>query len=166
VLDGKLVFLNKAEQGVVSAAESQKKLQPTPYSEKEADRSISFTEKEMNFLVASDAETAKRVAIDLAQDLVSVKLVVPVDEEFPILGGKTLRLNMGLKLAFAEGRPVVALQGVSLGGVPLPNAWLGNLKHTNLVEEFGSESGFWKLFADGVENINIQNGRIKVTLKE
>ena len=84
---------------------------------------ISLSEKELNALIAKDSETAKRVAIDLADDLVSVKLSVPVDEDFPILGGKTLRLFFGVTLSFKDDRPIVAVRGVSLGGVPLPSAW-------------------------------------------
>ena len=61
---------------------------------------------------------------------------------------------------------MVALRGVSLGGIPLPNAWLGNLKNINLVEEFGTEQGFWKLFADGVENLQVQEGQLRIQLRE
>jgi len=57
-------------------------------------------------------------------------------------------------------------RGVSLGGIPLPNAWLGNLKHKNLVDEFGTEGGFWKLFAEGIEDINVKEGHIRIKLKE
>ena len=51
-------------------------------------------------------------------------------------------------------------------GVPLPNAWLGGIKNIDLVEEFSTEEGFWKAFADGVESIGVQEGTLKVTLKE
>jgi hypothetical protein len=92
--------------------------------------------------------------------------VVPIDEEIPVLGGKTLRLNLGVVLKYENERPVVALKGVSLGGIPLPNAWLGNLKNKNLVKEFGTEAGFWKLFSDGVADLKVKRGRILIKLKE
>ncbi len=141
-------------------------LEPEPYSEEGAKREISLTERELNALIANNPEVAQRVAIDLSDDLVSVKLVVPMDKEIPVLGGKTLRLNVGLILRYEKKRPVVALKGVSLGGIPLPNAWLGNLKNRNLVKEFGSEGGFWKLFSDGVADLKVQRGRILIKLKE
>jgi hypothetical protein len=141
-------------------------LEPEAYSEKGAKREISLTEKEMNALIANNPEVAQRVAIDLSDDLVSVKLVVPIDKEIPVLGGKTLRLNLGVILRYENERPVVALKGVSLGGIPLPNAWLGNLKNKNLVKEFGTEAGFWKLFSDGVADLKVQRGRILIKLKE
>ena len=140
--------------------------EPEAYSEEGAKREINLTEKELNALIANNPEVAQRVAIDLSDDLVSVKLVVPIDEEIPVLGGKTLRLNLGVILKYENARPVVALKGVSLGGIPLPNAWLGNLKNKNLVKEFGTEAGFWKLFSDGVADLKVKRGRILIKLKE
>lgn len=144
----------------------EKRLEPEAYREEGARRDVVFTERELNAIIASDPETARHVAVDLADELVSLKLVVPVEEDFPVLGGKTLRLNLGLKLAYRNQRPVVALKGISLGGVPLPNAWLGNLKNVDLVEEFGTEDGFWKLFAAGVEDLSVEEGRLRIQLRE
>ncbi len=141
-------------------------LKPEPYSEEGASREIQLTEREVNSLIAKDAEMAKHVAVDLADNLVSVKLVVPVTEEMPIVGGKTLKLNFGVELSYADGKPVVAMQGISLGGVPLPSAWWGDIKHINLVEEFGGPGGFWDQFAKGVHDLKIQDGQLRITLKE
>lgn len=141
-------------------------LEPEPYSEEGAEREISLTEKELNALIAHDPEAARRVAIDLSDNLVSMKMVVPMDEEIPVLGGKTLRLNLGIILSYENERPVVALKGISLGGIPLPNAWLGNLKNKNLVDEFGTEGGFWNLFAAGIQDIKVRERHILITLKE
>jgi hypothetical protein len=141
-------------------------LEPERYTEEGAKREISLNERELNALIANQPEIAQRVAIDLSDNLMSVKLVVPMDEEILFLGGKTLRLNLGVSLNYENGQPVVALQGMTLGGIPLPNAWLGNMKYKNLVNEFGTEGGFWKLFADGVEDIKVRDGHIQIRLKE
>jgi hypothetical protein len=109
---------------------------------------------------------AQRLAIDLADHLASAKLLLPLDPEFPILGGKTLRLTAGLEIDMANNRPRVILKGVSLWGVPLPNAWLGGMKHVDLVQEFGGEPGFWQAFAEGVESIEVKQGMLRVVLKE
>jgi hypothetical protein len=171
VLDLKLAKLEEStvkEKSPVKAKPNQSAvtLQPEPYSEDDAKREIALSEKELNALIAKDSETAKRVAIDLADDLVSVKLLLPVDEDFPILGGKTLRLSFGVTLSYNQGRPIVAIRGVSLGGVPLPSAWWGDIKNKNLVEEFGSEGGFWDQFSKGVEDIKIREGHLRIKLKE
>ncbi len=170
VLDSKLAKLEQTANRTPAIRKKRQgketSLEPEAYSEEGSKREISLTEKELNALIANNPEVAQRVAIDLSDDLVSVKLVVPMDEEIPVLGGKTLRLNLGVILRYENKRPVIALKGVSLGGIPLPNAWLGNLKNRNLVKEFGTEGGFWKLFSDGVADLNVQNGRILIKLKE
>ncbi len=141
-------------------------LKPEPYSEEGASREIQLTEREVNALIAKDVEMAKHVAIDLAENLVSVKLVVPVNDDMPLVGGKTLKLNFGVELSYANGKPVVAMEGISLGGVPLPSAWWGDIKHLNLVEQFGGAGGFWEQFSKGVEDLRIQDGRLHIKLKE
>ncbi|HOE96102.1 MAG TPA: arginine N-succinyltransferase [Candidatus Sumerlaeota bacterium] len=146
--------------------EGDQPLEPEPYREDDALRVVSFSERELNALLAKNTDLARRLAIDLSDDLVSAKLIVPLDEDLPVLGGKTLRVSAGVELAFRERRPVVILKGVSLMGVPLPNAWLGNLKNIDLVREFGDEAGFWKTFADGVDAIDVEDGRLVVKLKE
>ena len=142
------------------------RLKPESYSEAGASREISFNERELNALVASNTDMAKRLAVDLSENLASAKLLIPLDPDFPIMGGKTLRLNAGVQLSFANNRPVVVLKGVSVMGVPIPNAWLGNLKNVDLVSEFGTDEGFWKAFAAGVELIEVKDGRLLIRLKE
>ena len=141
-------------------------LEPEPYSEKGASRSVSLTERELNGMLAKNTDLARKLAIDLSEDLMSAKLLIPVDEDFPIMGGKIIKVRAGMELAYRDNRAVVILKGVSVMGVPIPNAWLGGMKNIDLVQYYGSETGFWKAFADGVENIRIEDGNITLLLKE
>lgn len=145
---------------------STKTMEPEAYTEVGADRNISFSEKELNAMLAKNTDLADKVAIDLADNLASAKIIIPLDPDFPVLGGKTLKVNAGAELAYANGRPIVVLKGVSVWGVPIPNAWLGNLKNVDLVKEFGGNEGFWKSFADGVDNITVAEGQLNIKLKE
>lgn len=171
LLDDKLQQL-EALQGTPRAnkkspvATPEPVLQPEPYSEAGAGREISFSEKELNALIATNTDLASRLAIDLSDELASAKLLVPVDPEAPLLGGKTIKLTAGVEVRYADGKPVVILKGVSIWGVPLPNAWLGGMKNIDLVQEFGSEPGFWQAFAEGVEEIEVRDGRVRIRLKE
>jgi len=141
-------------------------MQPERYSENDAKREITFTERELNALLAKNTDLATKLAIDLSQDLASAKLLIPLDEDFPVFGGKTLKVTAGLQLAYRDKRPVVALRGISVWGVPIPNAWLGNMKNVDLVEEFGNQKGFWKTFADGIEEVEVSDGRLRVKLNK
>ena len=146
--------------------DSSGNLRPEAYSESGAKREVSLSERELNALLANNTELARKLAVDLSDNLMSAKLLVPVDPDFPILGGKTLRVTGGLEVAYTNSRPTVILKGISIMGVPLPNAWLGGMKNIDLVKEFGTSEGFWKAFADGVDNIHVENGRLKIKLKE
>jgi len=173
VLDAKLERLDPLHRGrpgqpghVPPGRAEEPALAPEPYSEAGASRSITFTERELNALLAKNTELARKLAIDLADDLVSAKLLVPMDEDFPVLGGKVLKARAGVELAYRDGRPIVVLKGITIMGVPLPNAWLGGIKNIDLVKEFGGEAGFWKSFADGVDHIRVSEGRLEIELKE
>lgn len=146
--------------------ETVENLEPEAYSEEGASREIFFTERELNGLLAKNTDLARKVAIDLSDDLISAKIILPVDPDFPIFGGKTLRVRTGAELAYRGGKPVVKLRGVSIMGVPVPNAWLGGLKNIDLVQEFGAEKGFWKNFSDGVESISVREEKLHIKLKE
>lgn len=72
----------------------------------------------------------------------------------------------GMEPAYRHNPPVAILKGVSVMGVPLPNAWLEDLKNIDLVEFCGDEAGFWKTFAEGVDHIRIQDGSITLKVKK
>jgi len=150
----------------VSLPDSNAPLKPEPYSEEGANRTIRLTEREINALLAKNTDLARKLAIDLSDNLISAKLLIPVDPDFPVLGGKTIRVRAGLHLAYRNAQPEVILKGVSLMGIPLPNAWLGGVKNVDLVKEFGTGQELTKAFAEGVEDIKIEEGFLKISLKE
>ncbi len=144
----------------------QERPAPERYKEKHANREIHLTERELNGLLARNTDLAKKFAIDLSDNLASAKLLLPLDPEFPFLGGKTLKVTAGLELRYTDDKPVVILRGISIWGVPIPNAWMGGIKNIDLVREFGMQKGFWHVFAAGVENIRIVEGQLSIKLKE
>ncbi|RMG53387.1 MAG: arginine N-succinyltransferase, partial [Gammaproteobacteria bacterium] len=112
--------------------DAEGRLRPEAYSENPEGREIEFSERELNALLASDPELARRMAIDLSNDLVSLKLLIPVPEDFPVMAGRTVRVRAGMTVRMKDGQPQFILRGVSVMGVPLPNAWLGEVKHRDL----------------------------------
>ena len=142
------------------------RLIPERYGEDPSRRNIKINERELNALLASNPDLARHVAIDLADKLASAKVLIPLDPDMPVLGGKTLRVSTGLEVDYRDNQPVVILRGVSIMGVPIPNAWLGNLKNVDLIKQFGTEPGFWKDFAAGIERIEIKEGELRIALKE
>lgn len=173
VLNTKLERLEQSfqKQGKFSGTRTdeemtKERLEPEDYTEDPARREIRISQKELNALIAKDEKAARQIAINLSDDMISLKLIIPVDKGFPFLGGKTLRLSCGVTLRHEAGKPVVALRGVSIGGIPIPNAWLGNLKNVDLVHEFNGQHGFWDALSKGVEDIKVSNGSLSIKLRE
>jgi len=144
---------------------SQERLEPETYRENPEDRLVALTERELNSMLANNTNLAHKFAIDLSDDLASGKLLIPLDPDFPIMGGKTLKISAGLELAYSNNRPIVILKGVSVMGIPIPNAWLGGLKNVDLISEFG-DTGFWKAFSEGVDLVKVEEGKLVIKLKE
>lgn len=169
-LEAKLGRLDAAPLKRIQTTEQQpandKPLLPEAYREDPAARSVRFSERELNSLLATNTNMAERVAIDLSQDLISLNMLIPVDPDFPMLGGKTLKIKAGLELAYRQEQPVVIFRGISVMGVPLPKAWLGNIKNMDLIQEFGLEDGFWKSFADGIQSLSVDEGALELVLNE
>jgi len=164
-LNTKLSQLNLPTVDDTQTSSEHSPLTPEKYSELGANREVTFSEKEINALLAHNTDMADKLAIDLSDNLASAKLLMPLEPDFPIMGGKTLKLTAGVEIAFRDSRPIVKLRGVSLWGVPVPNAWLGNLKNVDLINEFGSDPGFWQSFSDGIEFIQVVEGNLVVKLK-
>ncbi len=153
-----------AESGRTDAAPGA--LEPERYTEAGAERRVRLTQREVNALLAKNTDLARTLVLHFSEDLVSAKILIPLDDDVPVLGGRTLKVTAGLELAFAEGRPRVVLRGVSLMGVPIPNAWLGGMKNVDLVEEFQGSEGFWRSFAEGVADVRVEEGALLLRLKE
>ncbi len=163
-LQKKLNSIGVETDDLVTGQGTTGQIEPEPYTEVDADREITFSEKELNALLANNTDLAEKLAIDLSGDLISAKLLVPLDDEMPVLGGKTLKLTAGLGLSYANGKPVVILKGVSIWGVPVPSAYLGDIKNVDLVKEYGDQ-GFWKSFSDGLEGVSVKEGQLHIKLK-
>ncbi len=144
----------------------QSELQPEVYSEDNNKRRIELTERELNSLLAENTDLAEQIVIDLTDNMASVKLLVDLDPDFPFIGGKTLKVSSGTELSYANNQPSVVMKGVSVWGIPIPNAWLGGIKNIDLIEQFGGNDGFWKSFADGIEDIRVEDGKLLIQLAE
>ncbi|MBE9567744.1 MAG: arginine N-succinyltransferase [Proteobacteria bacterium] len=149
-----------------SAPVRDEKLEPEAYSESGADREINISEKEFNALLAKNTNLASKLAIDFSDDLASAKLLIDLDPDLPVFGGRTLKVTAGVEIKLIDGKPGVVLKGVSVWGVPLPNAWLGNMKDADLSRDFGQQGGFWQALNDGIEDIEVKEGQLHIKLKE
>jgi len=165
VLDEKLEVLGV--DGVsASAPTADLPLAPAPYTESAAQRRLVFSEREINALIGHNTDLASRLAIDFANDLASARLLLPMNDDFPFVGGRTIRIDAGLEMSFADGRPLLILRGVSVMGVPVPDAWLGNIRNVDLVAQFGGDRGVWQRLAAGIASLQVADGELVLELEE
>ncbi len=160
------VVLDSQEQ-----AELEKKLQALtdksqPYSESPKDRVIYLSERELNAIVARDPDLANRASFRLIDDKISATLLVDTPEDMPGIGGKTVEMSTGIIVGHADGRPTFIIEGVSLMDVPIPSAWLGGWKGRDLVQADGPGGGIWDIFSEGIKDLRVEDGRLRVELEE
>ncbi|MEM9478592.1 MAG: arginine N-succinyltransferase [Verrucomicrobiota bacterium] len=162
-LGGEVTFLDDAGR-----REGEPDLNPPPdKGDDEEKRELEFTERELNGLLnRENPELGEKIYVDLMQDAASVRVIVPIEEDVPFFGGKTLRIKVNLSLSYGDNQLAASVKKVSLGGIPLPNAWLGNIKDKDLVSEFGEEGSFWKSLSDGIEGLEVREDKIWLKLAE
>ena len=83
---GMAAFGEKSEEEGEYTADGR--LQPRPYTEDKAAREVSFSEREVNAMIATNTDLADKFAVDLADNLVSARMLVPVDPDFPVFRRK------------------------------------------------------------------------------
>ncbi len=137
-----------------------------PSREYPEDRVIYLTERELNSIVARDPQLAGKMAFHLFEDRIKATLLVDAPEDMPVLAGRTVEVTAGLSVGYAQDRPVIIIEDVSLMGVSLPEAWLGGLKGQNLVRMNGPGSRFWEIFGEGIEDLRVEKGRLRIELAE
>ncbi len=142
-----------------SQADAEGALIPEAYEEDPARRQIRFSERELNAAIARDPALAGRAAVRLSPGQVSASFLVDVPEELPLLGGRSLRIRTGVQLLTRDGRIEARLLGVSIGGVPVPDAWLGGFKGSDLL----ATSGLGQLGA-GIEALEVVEGELALRL--
>ncbi len=169
-LDQKLARLIPGYEPDTASVQGQQdantSLEPEKYNEEGASREVKFSEKEINALIAKNTDLGDKLAVDLSNDLVSARLLFDADPDMPFIGGKTIRVATGMTLSYENNKPVAIIRGVKIMGVPVPSAWLGGLKNVDLISQFGDAGGFWQAFVEGIEHLQVQDGKLAVQLAE
>jgi len=132
-------------------------------------RTLILTEREINGFLHHNTDLAERIHVVLGTDTITAKTITHFPPETPMIGGKTLRVNFTLG-AYLDGNGEFALdiRDVSAGGVPIPNAWLGDIKNKNLIDlgDNPEGSGILQKIAEGIADFKVENGQIRIRLNE
>ena len=126
---------------------------------------IVLTEREVNALLHHNTNLGDKVKIEFATDAVHARIHTDLDPDLPILGGKELKARARFKLITEQGSPAIILDDLTVWGISLPNAWLGDLKGKNLLSNLGLELKENRV-GRGIEEISVKSGEIRIRLAE
>lgn len=161
------VALTQAEQTDLNGKLKVLSSTPAAVDPEVAKRTMQISEKEINAFL-SEQGLGGQVKVNLTDGGASATVLIPVDKDAPLIGGTTLRLRLAFGARMdARKQFALSLNEVSVGGVPLPNAWLGNLKGLNLLEDSPLQSDpAVKGFLAGIRDFKIESGAMKIVLNE
>lgn len=133
-------------------------------------KSIVLTEREVNALLHQNTDLGEKLKIEFANNAVHARVHTDLDPELPVLGGKTLKAKARFVIQQNGPSSALVLDDVTVWGVSLPNAWLGELKGKNLISNLGIDKNGAPqgggAFSNGIEEINVKNGEIVIRLAE
>jgi len=156
------VVLNAKEQAVldqkVEAVEERKY--------EKGEKVLVLTEREVNALLHHNTGLGDKVRLELANNAIHARIRIEnIDEDLPLIGGRTLKAKARFELTDSNGRPAIILDDLTVYGISLPNAWLADLKGKNLLSNLGLNQSRNR-FAEGIESIKVENGKITIKLAE
>lgn len=146
--------LRKIEPIVLTQIE-QSELEERIYEKGE--KSLILSEREMNGLIHTHSQFGEAVQVKLVSGAIHLRIKTKLDSNVPILGGKTVNAKARLIASNEEG---LILDDLTVYGVSLPNAWLGELKGKNLFEALEGH------LPAGISSIEIRNGEIQIELED
>ncbi len=129
-------------------------------------RTVVVTDREINAYLAKQG-LGDTVKVDLGDDNLAATVIVPVPEDSPLFGGTTLRLRVALGVKVdGINAPSFQVSDVSLGGLPLPNAWLGDIKNVNLAGQNLEKDPALQRFFAGIKKFQVRKEGVLLTLNE
>ena len=127
------------------------------------EKEIVLTERELNGLIHENTTFGDKLKLELAKDAVHARISADIPEDFPVMAGKKLKGKARFVVKDEAGTPAFILEDLTLWGISLPNAWLGELKGQNLLGNLISPSG---TSLAGVDDISITNRTLVIKLAE
>ncbi|GEP43975.1 hypothetical protein [Brevifollis gellanilyticus] len=132
----------------------------------EENRTIIITEREVNAYLAKQ-NLGENIQVSFAEGKLAAGIIVEAPPDFPVFAGQKMRVRLTFGTGLTPDRKLsFVFDDVSVGGISLPNAWLGDLKGVDLVEQnLQSDPGLQR-FLDGIQSLEIHPGSAKVVLNK
>lgn len=152
----------------VSAAPQQPPAPPVvPQVEPGAvDRTIIITEREVNAYLAKQ-NLGEHVQLSFSEGKIAAGLIIIAPPDFPLFAGQKVRVRLTFGSGLTpEHKLSFALDDISIGGISMPNAWLGDIKGEDLVAKNLESDPALQRFLAGIQAFEIHKGNLKVVLNK
>lgn len=127
------------------------------------EKEIALTERELNGLLHENTPFGDQLKLELASGAVHARISADIPQDSPFLAGKKLKGKARFLIEDASGAPALILEDLTIWGISLPNAWLGDLKGENMLGTLLSSgsSGI-----AGLEDIRVENRSLIIKLAD
>ena len=134
----------------------------------EQSRTLNLTQREINAYLA-EQNLGENIRIDLGEGTINATVILPVpkDSGLPLVSGTTLRLTMTVDAAMdSDHQLAIKLSDVRVGGLSMPNAWVGQLKGVNLMADNVRNDPALQSFLAGIKELEIHPEGLRVLLND
>lgn len=137
-----------------------------PAAAEEASRTLIINEREVNAYLARN-ELGENVQVKFGEGNVSAAIILTAPEDFPVFPNQKIRLRFtfGTSLS-AEHKLSLKLDDLSLGGISLPNSWIGDIKGVDLVAQNVETDPALQKFLAGIQSMEIHDGTMRLVLNK
>jgi hypothetical protein len=137
-----------------------------PAAAEEANRTILVSEREVNAYLAQQ-QLGENVEVKFGEGNVSAAVIFQAPEDFPIFPNQKIRLRFTFGTSLTpEHKLSLKLDDLSLGGISLPNSWIGDIKGVDLVAENVEHDPALQKFLAGIKSLDIHHGTLRLVLNK
>jgi hypothetical protein len=129
-------------------------------------KTLILTEREVNAYLASQ-NLGENIQVSFGEGRVITAIILEVPQDFPILPGQKVRARITFGTGLTpEHKLSLVFNDLHVGGISLPNAWLGDLKGVDLIAENLQRDPALQRFISGIRSLEIHPGGARVILNE
>lgn len=132
----------------------------------EANRTIIINEREVNAYLAQQ-QLGENVQVQFSEGQVSAAIILAAPPDFPIMPNQKIRLRFTFGTSLTPAHKLsLKLDDLSLGGISLPNSWIGDIKGLDLIAANVESDPALQKFVAGIQSLEIHNGTLRLVLNK
>ncbi len=132
----------------------------------EANRTIIINEREVNAYLAQQ-QLGENVQVQFSEGQVSAAIILAAPPDFPIMPNQKVRLRFTFGTSLTPAHKLsLKLDDLSLGGISLPNSWIGDIKGLDLIAANVESDPALQKFVAGIQSLEIHNGTLRLVLNK